>query len=303
MSWLGVKRRAAVIAAALWVGSCGAPPPPDAPAPPVLGPGTGSTGAAHASAAPSESEPPAAAEPSAAEVTPSEVGEPPVAHFEALPVTGHLDAVVALPAASGRQPVLFATHGAGGAPEPHCAAWRHRLGERGIVVCPRGAMVNRLVGAGAGFYYPNHFALEKEVLATLESFEATYPTRILPESYVYAGYSQGATMGALMLPAHAGRFKRVLLVEGGFDAWALSSARLFARSGGERVAFVCGVASCNRGAEKSVQLLARGDLLALSRYAPGAGHTYLGAVADRIEEAFGWLVEGHPGWHPAAPPG
>jgi len=300
----GVSRRSALIASALLGAACGAPPAPD-------------TADAHATAVPSSSPPSTASvappsgehetgvavEPVAPALTASEPSEPPVAHFEALPVVGHLDAVVALPAATGRQPVLFATHGAGGAPEHHCAAWRHQLGERGIVVCPRGAMVNRLVGPDAGFYYPNHFALEKEVLATVESFEAAYPGRFQPESYVYAGYSQGATMGALMLPGHAGRFKRVLLIEGGFDAWALSSARQFARSGGERVAFVCGVAGCQRGAEKSTQLLARADLLTLSRYAPGAGHTYLGAVADRIQEAFHWLVDGYPGWQPAAPPG
>lgn len=293
----GVSRRVVVIASTL-LSACGAPPPPDVPAHAPLAPGTSTTSATPLSPAPGASEPPVTPEPAPAELATS---EPSVAHFEALPVTGHLDAVVALPAANGRQPVLVATHGAGGAPEHHCAAWRHQLGERGIVVCPRGAMVNRLVGPDAGFYYPDHFALEKEVLATLESFEAAYSARILPESYVYAGYSQGATMGALMLPAHAGRFKRVLLVEGGFDEWALSSARHFAHSGGERVAFVCGVAACNRGAEKSAQVLARAELLTLSRHAPGAGHTYLGAVADRIQEAFRWLVDGYPGWQPVPP--
>lgn len=229
---------------------------------------------------------------------PAPTPAPPVAHFEALPVTGHLDAVVALPAASGRQPILFATHGAGGAPEHHCAAWRQQLGQRGIIVCLRGVMVNRLIGPEAGFYYPDHHALEKELIATLESFEAAYAERILPNSYVYAGYSQGATMGALMLPPHAGRFKRVLLVEGGFADWPLASARRFAQSGGERVAFVCGVATCQRGAEKSAQILARADSLALSKYAPGAGHTYGGTVADRIREALPWLLEDYPGWQP-----
>jgi len=229
-------------------------------------------------------------------VAPPAQAAPPVAHFEALPVPGHLDAVVALPAATGRQPVLFATHGAGGAPEHHCAAWRQQLGQHGIIVCLRGAMVNKLIGPEAGFYYPNHHALEKELIATLDSFETAFAERILPESYVYAGYSQGATMGALMLPPHAGRFRRVLLVEGGFDDWALASARRFAQSGGQRVAFVCGVAACNRGAERSAQILARADLLALRKHAPGAGHTYLGAVADRIQEALPWLLEDYPGW-------
>lgn len=295
-----VKRRVAGIAGMLLLGACAARPEraitPRAPLPP-----TASSTSAPVRVSPSDDEGSAGTEPTRSLATPEAApAEPAVARFEALPVTGHLDAVVALPAASGPQPVLFATHGAGGAPEHHCVAWRRQLGDRGIVVCPRGAMVNRIVGPDAGFYYPNHFALEKEVLATLESFEAAYSERILPESYVYAGYSQGATMGALMLPAHAGRFKRIILVEGGFDDWALSSALKFAQNGGERVAFVCGVAACKRGAEKSLQILARAELLSLSRHAPGAGHTYLGPVADRIQEAFRWLVDGHPGWQPIA---
>ena len=87
-----------------------------------------------------------------------------------------------------------------------------------------------------------------------------------------------------------------MLVEGGFDDWTLSSARRFAESGGERVAFVCGVASCNRGAERSAQLLTRVGLLSLSKHAPGAGHTYLGVVGERIQETFPWLVASYPGW-------
>lgn len=297
-----VRRHGALVAIALTTSACGAPPLHDAP-PREPGAASASSRASTGPALPAPPvEVPSDAEvgrsPARATATPTvrEAPTPRSAQFESLPVAGHLDAVVALPASTERQPVLFATHGAGGAPEHHCAVWRQRLGDRGIVVCPRGVMVNRLVGPQAGFYYPNHFALEKEVLATLDSFEAAYGERILPESYVYTGYSQGATMGALMLPAHASRFKRVLLVEGGFDEWPLASARRFAQSGGERVAFVCGVATCNRGADKSVQILVRAELLALSRHAPGAGHTYLGAVAEHIQEAFRWLVDGHPGW-------
>jgi len=288
----GVRRLAALVAFTLGgaFGACAAPLKPATsvelePAPP----------AAPTAAASASPEPPPAAS-AAPPPAPVEPPAPPVAHFEALPVTGHLDAVVALPAATGPQPVLFATHGAGGAPEHHCAAWRQQLGQRGIIVCLRGVMVNKLIGPEAGFYYPNHHALEKELIASLESFEAAYAERIVPESYVYAGYSQGATMGALMLPAHAGRFKRVLLVEGGFADWPLASARRFAQSGGERVAFVCGVATCHRGAEQSAQILTRADSRALSKYAPGAGHTYGGAVADRIREAIPWLLENYPGW-------
>lgn len=225
---------------------------------------------------------------------PAEVAVP--AHFEALEVPGFLDAVVALPAGARQEPLLLATHGAGGAPEHHCEAWRRQLGDRGIVVCPRGALINRAIGPDAGFYYPDHFALEKEVMAVLASARAAYAPRLLPGGAVYAGYSQGATMGALMLPPHAQEFPRVILVEGGFDEWALANARRFAANGGERIAFVCGRVACQHGAERSVHWLRRSEVDAVSRHATGAGHTYLGRVADEIALAFQWLVEGDEHW-------
>ncbi len=55
---------------------------------------------------------------------------------------------------------------------------------------------------------------------------------------LYAGFSQGATMGALMLVDHAQEVKRLVLVEGGFADWNVARARAFRERGGERVLFV-----------------------------------------------------------------
>lgn len=243
--------------------------------------------------APAREDGAADSDPSAPPTAPQAV-EP--ARFESLPVSGFLDAVVSLPEGAARQPVLVATHGAGGAPEHHCIAWRRLLGPRGIVLCPRGAMINRIVGPDAGFYYPDHFALDKEVAAALESFETAYAEKISPGPYVYAGYSQGATMGALMLPAHAAKFPQLVLIEGGFNEWSLKSARLFRANGGTRVAFVCGVAGCKAAAERSAQVLRRAELEVVTRHAQGGGHTYLGPVAQEIAQAFSWLVESDARW-------
>ncbi len=231
------------------------------------------------------------------EATPPEPPPTPEpARFEALPVPGHLDAVVSLPEGGERQPLLVATHGAGGAPEHHCLAWREHLGQRGIILCPRGAMIDKRYGADAGFYYPNHFELEKEVLAALDSFEAAYGERVLPGGHIYAGYSQGATMGALMLPKHAQLFPRLILIEGGFSEWDLRGARSFKQNGGERVAFVCGNTGCKRSADRSAGILKRAEVATSTRHAVGGGHTYLGAVAREVHAAFTWLTQDDPRW-------
>lgn len=241
---------------------------------------------------------------SAAPDSPPPAPEP--ARFEVLSVPDFLEAVVSLPPGNLREPVLVATHGAGGAPEHHCSAWREHLGARGIVLCPRGAMMDKRYGAAGGFYYPDHHALERELAATLQSFESHYAGRMIDQRYVYAGYSQGATMGALVLPRHADKFPRAILVEGGFNEWDLRGARLFKKNGGVRVAFVCGGRGCKRGADRSAAILRRADVEVVSKLAEGAGHTYLGPVARQIASTFPWLVEGNETWdtkerEPSAP--
>ncbi len=219
------------------------------------------------------------------------------AHFKALAVPGFLDAVVALPGSEAAEPVLVATHGAGGAPEHHCEAWRELLGDNGIVVCPRGKLINVNTGPAGGYYYPDHRSLEREVMAVVASFEASYQKRVRGKDYVYFGYSQGATMGALMLPEHAALFTRLMLIEGGFQQWDLKSAQRFRANGGQRVAFVCGTRSCRQGAERSAFVLERAKLAVTTRYAAGAGHTYGGSVYDQVAKAFAWLVESDERWN------
>jgi len=245
---------------------------------------------------------PPAATPISSNTVAEEPPEPPLsepppqreeARFVALEVPDFLDAVVSLPGGLVRpEPVVLATHGAGGAPEHHCQAWREWLGSRGLVVCPRGAMINRVQGPSAGFYYPDHHALDREVSATVEALRREYADRIDGTTLVYAGYSQGATMGALILPEHADLFPRAVLVEGGFSEWSAAAANKFARGGGERVLFVCGVKTCKQGADRSAHILRRAELEVETKLAFGAGHTYLGAVAQEITEGFAWLVAG-----------
>jgi predicted esterase len=153
-------------------------------------------------------------------------------------------------------------------------------------------MINRIQGPSAGFYYPDHHALDREISATVEALRREYSDRIDGPTMVYAGYSQGATMGALILPDRADLFPRAVLVEGGVSEWSAASAKKYAKSGGERLLFVCGVKTCKHGADRSAHLLRRADLEVETKLAVGAGHTYLGAVAKEIAEGFAWLVAG-----------
>jgi pimeloyl-ACP methyl ester carboxylesterase len=193
------------------------------------------------------------------------------------------------------RPVLVVAHGAGGDARWHCELYRSRLRAAAYVLCPRGVRMIANRNVESGYYFPDHHELEREVTAALEALWSGFPDAART-GVVYAGYSQGATMGALMIVDHADVFTRLVLVEGGTSEWSLSRAREFRRRGGERVLFACGQAHCRDGARGSSHWLGQADVAVRVEYAPGAGHRPDGRVGDRVAEAFEWVTEGDPRW-------
>lgn len=217
-------------------------------------------------------------------------GAPAGARIASLAVPGALAAVVADPGPGTRRPLLIATHGAGGSPEPYCRALGELLDGSAFVLCPRGRRVSRFDPEAGGFYYPDHRALLAEVEAALAAFRAEYGDRANLERPVYFGFSQGATMGALVLAKL--RVRAAILVEGGYDVFTVALARGFRAAGGERVLFGCGQATCAAKARASVDYLGRGGVTARLAYAKGAGHRFGGAVEAEVAAALPWVLEG-----------
>jgi predicted esterase len=207
-------------------------------------------------------------------------------HAAALPVPGFLPAVLLLPKEDAPRPVVVAAHGAGEDPEATCHAWFRRVHGELVVLCPRGKAMER---GRSGFYYPTHFVLQDEVLAALGALRRAHPARLDGGPVLYTGYSQGATMGALFLVQHGGTFPQIVLTEGGFD-WSASGVARFKATGGKRVLFVCGRPSCDERARASAKLLERAGLRARVEYVPGAGHTDVGAVGERLDATYRWAL-------------
>lgn len=206
-----------------------------------------------------------------------------------LDVPGYDPAVLSFP--SGEAPpdlLAVVAHGAGDSPEEQCRAWRETLGDRGVILCVAGP---RVAVHSEGRYFPDHFALERIVLASLEAFGRSFPD-IAKGPVLYAGYSQGATMGALMIVSHGSAFPRLALVEGGFDGWTLARSQRFESSGGKRVLFVCGTRHCKGRAESSAQTLRHAGVDTRVVSDLSAGHTYGGAVATALENSLDWLLRG-----------
>jgi predicted esterase len=221
--------------------------------------------------------------------------------FVELSVPGYDTAVVSVPrGTSGRRPLLVAAHGAWDRPEPHCHLWRRVTNARAFVLCPRGQRTNRHTPREhAAYFYPDHFALAREVLAAVDALSARYPQELDPSAAVWAGFSQGAIHGALVVALHPSLFPRAALVEGGngfFDEWSPFAARKYARGGGERVLFGCGSPYCVRTAERCAEYLKANEVETLVAHAHGAGHSYGTAMEHQLREHFDWLVAGDSRW-------
>jgi predicted esterase len=229
---------------------------------------------------PEENATPAGAEPAhIAEVAPDAPVE--------LEVPGFGPALVVLPDARSRPArILVGAHGAGDSPEWQCDHWGKVARGRYFVLCPRGTSLG-----GGGYYFKTHIALEAEFVAALAAAKSTYGAMVRPNDGVYTGYSQGATMGALMIVEHGAAFPHLVLVEGGSGDWTLGRAKRFAATGGKSVALVCGGSACARRAEAAAKTLASAGLRARAEHVPGGGHTYVGAVGERATELLEhWLL-------------
>ncbi len=192
------------------------------------------------------------------------------------------------------------THGAGGEAKWHCQHYHRLLNGQASLLCPQGK--RRHAGDSTqGYYYPDHFALRREVLQAIAQFEATVASVNPTRPYIYAGYSQGATMGALAFAQHGQLFSQLLLVEGGYADWSQALVTQFQQSGGKAVLFVCGTKPCATKAEGAVHRFTASGLDAKLAWAKGAGHVPNGAVGQALSNSLGFLLADDPRWQGFTP--
>lgn len=207
-----------------------------------------------------------------------------------LEVPGFLPALLLVPAGEGARPLVTAAHGAGGSPEWECDYWARLTSGRAFVLCLRGTPLNRQ----GGYYFKNHHALAAELSAAVAAAHA-FSARVSSASGVYAGFSQGASMGSLMISKYAAQFPYLVLIEG-FETWDVRLGRAFKARGGEAVLFACGTRQCATKAERSTLALQRAAVRVRAEHAPDAGHTPAGAVMALVAKDLRWLFGDDPAW-------
>jgi dienelactone hydrolase len=220
--------------------------------------------------------------------------EPPIIP---LPVPGFSDAVISVPlGATSPRPVVVATHGLWDPPEGLCDDQRWIFGDRVWVVCPRGRP-----RPDKTFRYDGVDALAREIDADLEALSARYPGYVDEGAMMYTGFSLGAILGVGVVARDPSRFPLAVLIEGGEDRWAPALAAKYARGGGRRVLFACGLRGRVPAAERAAAILARAGVEAhvVLGKLPDSGqfiHWYNGPIADETRNAQEWLFGDEARW-------
>ena len=208
-----------------------------------------------------------------------------------LDVPGFEAALLFTPLGEAQRPLVVAAHGAGGGPEWECDYWRRLTRDSAFILCLSGTPLG---GSYSGYFFRDHRALNRELIAAVQAARAAEP-RILAGSGIYAGFSQGATMGTPIIAQHAGAFPYAVFIEG-FMSWNVPGVRQFIRAGGRRVLIACGSKECDAKGKASIRWFQAAKGEARLEYAPGAGHTPAGPVMEQVEAALPWLLEGDPNW-------
>jgi hypothetical protein len=214
-----------------------------------------------------------------------------------LPVPGFADAVVSVPlGARSPRPVVVATHGMWDGPEGLCDDQRWIFHDTAWVVCPRGRPT-----PDKTFHYDSADALSREIDAAVHALADRYPGYVDSGAMLYTGFSLGAILGVGVITRDPARFPRAVLIEGGEDKWTAALASQYAKAGGQRVLFACGLRNRVPAAQRTATMLEKAGVggRAVLGKLPDTGqfiHWYNGPIADETRAALPWLLEGDSRW-------
>ncbi len=214
-----------------------------------------------------------------------------------LAVPGFQDAVISVPlGARSPRPIVVATHGLWDFAEGLCDNWRWIVGDRAWVLCPRGeALPNK------SFYYRSGPDLAREIDAGVRALDERYPGYVDGGQRLYSGFSLGAILGAWVVVHDPSHYPRAVLTEGGEDRFTTAAASAYARGGGQRVLFACGLKFRVEPASRAAARLQRAGVPAhvVLGKLPETGqfiHWYNGPVAAETKAQLDWLFENDPRW-------
>jgi hypothetical protein len=152
--------------------------------------------------------------------------------------------------------------------------------------------------------WPSADALRTAIGRALDATRARYGAYVADTPRVYAGFSQGAALGAAIVGAPlAGRdgqapeaFGYAIFLEGLGDVGSRGFARAFQDRGGKRVLVACSQLGCEASRRARLAALGRAEIDAKLLYLGPIGHTVNGAVISGLRAEIPWLVAGDEAW-------
>jgi predicted esterase len=173
--------------------------------------------------------------------------------------------------------LIVGVHGAGDRPDWSCGGWRLASQVTAFVVCPQGANLTHET-----FAWASGQQLSERLEAALAVARARYAPYVDDAAFIYAGFSQGATLAEPFLLKNAARFPIAILAEGGY-ATARSPAfgRAFYAAGGRRIVLVCGSPTCFQSTIGARKVLETAGLQVLVVGDAKAGHN----LNERMQQA------------------
>jgi predicted esterase len=173
--------------------------------------------------------------------------------------------------------LILGVHGAGDRPDWSCGGWRLAAQVSAFVVCPEGSAMTRQT-----FAWVSPQQLGERASAALAVAQARYAAYVDTAPFIYAGFSQGATLAEPFLRKNAARFPIAILAEGGYaTVRSPAFARAYYAGGGRRVVLVCGGAPCFQSALGSKKVLENAGLQVLVAGDAQAGHN----LNERMQQA------------------
>jgi hypothetical protein len=203
---------------------------------------------------------------------------------------------VAVPTgATTRRPVVVGLHGAQDRPDWACAEWFGALGGRAFVVCPRGSPL------ADGWAWSSVDQIASKAAKAIALVRERFGAWVSEGPALYGGWSQAATLGALVLARRPDLFDAGVFVELGHTPLDPRGVAASIRKSRVRaVAVVCSTGSCERWCDAAKPAMTGFEFACLS--AGHRGHTFDGEVSKRVYEAVRFVEKGDPRWAPLLAP-
>lgn len=194
--------------------------------------------------------------------------------------------------ATTKRPIVVAVHGAGDRPDWSCSEWRAIFGPVPFVVCPRGTPLG---DARASYAWSSVSGLEKAIEQAVDRTRARWPEHVARDApRVYAGFSQGAMLGADVVARAPSRYPYAIFLEG-MGELGPRFIGPFARDG-KRALLACSRAGCAPARDAARTKLVAGRIDARVSYVGNFGHVVDGRVIAGIRSQVPWLLGDDPAW-------